>query len=368
MDAAIFFINSLQNGGAERVVVNQAEELARRGVKVFLILIHNKQYYTVNSDIENIILYKQRDGIKKVLSIPILTSKLDKEILQVEKKYNIVLMTAHLPYAHMICRFSRYAKRFIYVMHNPQFQFYNSNSFFFRKKISFMYNRQKIVAVSHGVENELLDDYNLKTNWICTIYNPINFNEIEKKRREKTDNDIIDEKYILFVGRLTTQKRVDRLLNAYKMSKLYKTHKLVILGVGELQKPLEDLCCKLDINNNVLFEGWESNVYKWMEQADLLVCSSDYESFGMVIAEAIYCGCRVVSTDCKFGPNEILRGDFSKYLSGLTPEELAKVMKHAIDTYPNQQIELVKEFNVTEIMDCYLSVYREWCEVGEKNG
>lgn len=361
MDASIFLINSLQNGGAERVVVNQAEELVKRGIKVFIIMLYDKQCYKVDNNIEILSLYKQRSGLLKILSIPVITSKLNKEISRIEKNYKIVLMTVHLPYAHIVCRFSRYTKRFIYVMHNPQYQFCRSKSFFFRKRISFLYDYQKIVAVSHGVKNELLEEYDLKTDWIRTIYNPINFNEIEKMARNRIENSIIDGKYILFVGRLTVQKRIDRLLTAYKLSELYRTHKLVILGVGEQKTFLQNLCEELGICNYVEFMGWKNNVYKYMKQADLLVCSSDYESFGMVIAEALYCGCKVVSTNCKYGPNEILQGTFSKYLSELTPESLAEVMKNAIVHYPDRKTQLVQKFDVIKIVDDYLKVYQDWC-------
>ena len=55
--------------------------------------------------------------------------------------------------------------------------------------------------------------------------------------------------------------------------------------------------------------------------------SSDFEGFGNVLMEARICGTRVVSTNCEYGPNEIMTGDLAEFLvpvfaKHLTEEEL----------------------------------------------
>ncbi|KAA8808144.1 glycosyltransferase [Lactobacillus crispatus] len=356
--AAVFIINSLQNGGAERVVVNLALKLKKTGMHVIIILIHDKRYYEIPNDVQVITLSKENHGIKKVLNIFPLSRKLSAVLKEINNKYNIVLMTANLAYTHWICRFSKYKNKMLFVMHNPQFQFKHSKSKLFKLKMKLLYSNLKLVAVSKGVRNELIDIYKLNPNNIYTIYNPINFDEINLKLKENTKLSI-NSPFILAAGRLTSGKRFDRLIVAYKKSNIYEKYNLVILGIGEKEQELKDLSRKLGLQNRVLFIGWSNNIYKWMKKASLFVCSSDYEAFGMTIIEAFYCKCKVVSTNCKYGPAELLTAPFSKYLSQLNSDDLAKKILLALHEYPTISKEVYSQFSADKILDKYLKVYEE---------
>lgn len=355
---AILIINSLQNGGAERVVVNQAIELNRQGIHVVVILVHNLQYYTLPSNIEVITLSCFMRGIKKALNIPLLVKKLDSVIEQIMLTDNIVLMTSNLPYSHWICRFSKYREKILFVMHNPQFHFPHSQSSLFKSKIRYLYQQERLIAVSEGVRDELLAVYKLRPERILTIYNPINFDEIEELKSKKIA-DIPREKFLLFVGRLTPPKNIPRLIQAFFLSDLYKDYLLVILGTGEEKDSLVEMSRKLGIRDRIVFYGWSDNVYAWMKNAELFVCSSDYESFGMAIAEALCCGCKVVSTDCDYGPREILRGKLSTYLAKLDANDLSEKIVLALKQYPTIDSSLLMPFKVETVVSKYLQAYKE---------
>lgn len=356
--AAIFIINSLQNGGAERVVVNMATELSIKGIHTILILVHSKKYYKIPKSIEVISLSHEYHGIKKAINIPLLSKKLSKVLEKIFKRYRVILLTAHLPYTHWICRFSKYRNKILFVMHNPQFQFKYSRSLFYKKKINFLYYKLNLIAVSKGVRDELVGIYHLNPKRVTTIYNPINFTDIDSKLKEKMEISV-SSPFILSAGRLTSQKRFDRLLYAYKKSGLFTKYKLIILGVGEQKEKLKRLSQHLGLQNYVIFAGWSNNIYKWMSKAKLFVCSSDYESFGMTIIEALYCNCKVVSTNCKYGPNEILINSFSNYLTKLSSEDLAKKMILALKVYPKITHDIDNRFDVEKILAEYLHIYIE---------
>ena len=102
--------------------------------------------------------------------------------------------------------------------------------------------------------------------------------------------------------------------------------------------------------------GSISNPISLIEESDLLVLSSDYEGFGMVIIEALSVGTTVVSTDCNSGPSEILGDNEFGYLCKVNnPSDLAEKIDYArknnID--PEKLIIRSKEFSLEKIGPLY---------------
>jgi glycosyltransferase involved in cell wall biosynthesis len=69
-----------------------------------------------------------------------------------------------------------------------------------------------------------------------------------------------------------------------------------------------------------------------MQDSDLLVLSSNYEGFGNVIVEALYCGLKIVSTDCISGPREILNnGEFGSLVPVNDSEAFANAIIYELN-------------------------------------
>lgn len=96
-EMAIFIINSLQNGGAERVVLNQAQEMNKRGYKVTIILIHDSIYYTVDSNINIIVLGKKCSKIGKIIRILNYAKRLDECLEDLSKKMKLCYLQRTFP-------------------------------------------------------------------------------------------------------------------------------------------------------------------------------------------------------------------------------------------------------------------------------
>jgi glycosyltransferase involved in cell wall biosynthesis len=145
---------------------------------------------------------------------------------------------------------------------------------------------------------------------IKVIYNFVDFRQIEKKAKKEINYPFFANKdyhVIIAVGRLTEQKRFDRLLNAFALlKKEIKNVRLIVLGKGELFEKLNNLANELNIKDYVEFAGFQKNPWAWVSKAKIFVLSSDYEGFGNVIVEAMACGTPVISTNCLSGPNEII--------------------------------------------------------------
>ena len=108
--------------------------------------------------------------------------------------------------------------------------------------------------------------------------------------------------------------------------------------------------------------GFVDNPLAYIARCAALVLSSRFEGFGNVLAEALACGVQVVSTDCPFGPAEILAdGRFGR----LTPIGDAEAMANAILLALDQPIDpnLLRArgaaFSIEACASAYLSLFAE---------
>jgi len=358
--ATVFVVNSLSNGGAERVVANLANKMAEMGKNVYIYILNNKVTYNVNEAINVISLYKKEiSNIKKPFFIPYLSYKLTNELNKLEKEFEIELYTSHLKFSNYVSRFSKYTKKCIYVMHIP-FSPYGKG-FLYENRIKFIYNNQKIMTVSKGVENEIIEKYKIKPKKIATIYNPIDVEEISKKSVENIELPF--ENYILFCGRLNYQKRPLMAIDIFYKNELYKKYNLVMLGQGELKEEIEKRIKEYNIKDKVHLLGWSSNPYAYMKNSLMLMNCSAFEAFPMTMIEAFACNCKVVSFDIKYGPNEILVDDLSIYLvEDQNIKEMGQKINLAIKKYPKKLKEQVEKYQTENIVKNYYTISKKWSE------
>ena len=358
MKKAIFIINSLQSGGAERVVVTQANYLQKNGVDVTIICFRKGKKYNVHPGIRLVILSDadRFSGASYLLKIPGLVRKLDHEISRVMGGGDVVLLTSNLLFPDIVVRLSKYSKKAVYVLHAHQDIVAGSRSFLYKWFIRWLYGKRQVVGVSSFVASEMTQMYHLDPAHVRTILNPIDLEEIDKVKDQELE---FQTPFILFCGRLTDVKHPERLLEAFREGKFYEKYALVFLGEGELGHKLKSLAKSYGISERVHFAGWETNVYKWMSNASLLVLTSDTEGLAMAVVEALYCGCPVVSVKSK-GPEQIMTGELKEYLSAPAVTSLVEKMNAALNFYPEIRPEHMEKYSVNRNVEKYLDVYREW--------
>ncbi|MDO4209888.1 MAG: glycosyltransferase [bacterium] len=131
---------------------------------------------------------------------------------------------------------------------------------------------------------------------------------------------------IISLGRLTPQKDFAMLLRAWHIvSKAVPTANLAIYGDGPERNMLERLAVRLGISGSVSLNHSVSDVEAVYRRASLLVMSSRFEGFGMVILEAMQRGVAVVSVDAPHGPRDLLGGG-----GGILTERSAQALADAI--------------------------------------
>jgi len=139
------------------------------------------------------------------------------------------------------------------------------------------------------------------------------FVDIEKLKQEKE----IDIKpkypgfdfYFLTLSRLVKVKNIPLQLKALsKLKQSYPKFLLIIVGDGPERKKLEKLVLKLNLKENVIFEGWQRDVVSYLKSSDCLLLSSNYEGYGRAIIEALIFGLPVIATKVGIAPEVIENG------------------------------------------------------------
>jgi glycosyltransferase involved in cell wall biosynthesis len=136
--------------------------------------------------------------------------------------------------------------------------------------------------------------------------------------------------YILFVGRMTSIKRPDRLLDAInELVKRKVDIRVLAAGDGELLDGLRDRASKEDLP--VTFLGWRSDIPKLIAASDIAVLTSDNEAVPLTLIEASMAGLPLVSTNVG-SVSDVLVNDLNGYLVDTEPAALADALqKLAID-------------------------------------
>ena len=122
-----------------------------------------------------------------------------------------------------------------------------------------------------------------------------------------------ENKRVIFVGRFDYQKRPVKIISIWE--KIYLSHpdwQLDIYGEGELQQELENEVCSMDMNIHV--HQPTEHIFDCYRESSILVSTSLFEPFGLVIPEAMSCGLPVVSIDCPYGPASIITDGEDGYL------------------------------------------------------
>lgn len=166
-----------------------------------------------------------------------------------------------------------------------------------------------VVTVSQGVADSLdqLFKINSKTR---VIYNGLDIEGIEKKSREEVSHPWFNQAQpipiVVTVGRLVNQKGFSYVIEAVKLVNSKTPLRLLIIGDGKLKEKLKQQTEELGIKDKVDFLGVRNNPFAYMARCDLFVLSSLYEGLPNVLIEAMALGLPVISTNCPYGPSEII--------------------------------------------------------------
>lgn len=174
---------------------------------------------------------------------------------------------------------------------------------------------------------------------------------------------------VIAVGRLDYQKGFDRLIDVWRKVVAYpdlQDWRLDIFGQGEWKEMLEERIQRYGLEGKARINMPSKDIAREYAASSLIVMSSNYEGFGMVLVEGMACGLPAVAFDCPCGPSDIIssgkngilvpNGDLDGMVLALTmlmrDEKLRKKMSE-------KAREVVETYSEERVMGLWLKLFEE---------
>lgn len=247
----------------------------------------------VNKKVNYINLNENTEGLIHRVKKSFLTNSLIKKYKS-DKEYDIAIAYYGLNnYSDMYAAASNAKKKYIWVHNDFKASLDSSKYPFIIKMRNIVMKRKfryfdKIVSVSNNCKKQFELVFKGFENKNVVVYNLLDGDSILKKADKPSKIKMDGEFNICAIGRLVKSKQVDKLLNVvYELKKLGYKVKTYVIGDGPEKENLQNYVAANDLKKEVIFCGVQKNPYNILNQADLLVSLSKYESLGLVLLEAL---------------------------------------------------------------------------------
>jgi len=305
----VHIITSLGVGGAERLLVNVANNLV---LKNEVTVIYFKE-----SD-----LVEDFDKRIKVIQVD-LNFKALKQTKKILKDIQPDIVHTHLTHADLIgllaARSLKNVKTFC-TIHNTKYKHnFLDNIYYLIYIILFnvLSRKTQVFAISKKLIQIINKTLLVSKKRILLLYNIVSENPSKKTKEEILESlNVSPEAFkILFVGRLTKQKAVHTLIKAINDldTKVKENIVVFIVGGGELLTSLQALTSELGLDNNIRFEGISNHVEDYYKIADTFVLPSIFEGLPLVLLEALNAGVPIISSNIE-GPVELINNEKNGFL------------------------------------------------------
>lgn len=305
-------------GGLERILVEKLNELsARYDYEMFLVTANQGKHpipFPLSSRVVfhdlDIQFHRQYDyhGIKRLWMRAKLKrlfhKRLRKQIGLIEPD---IIVCVRINYLAEVAKLKGKAHLF-FESHSLRYEYDMSKKPFYKRLVVHRWHQSvaaasKVITLTQG-DAEAWKEIN---NQVCVIPNIVHLNDSGRYSD-------CSSKSVIFVGRFSEQKDVSSLLAIWDI--VHKHHPDWILnifgGYGEEQErllPIIDRC-----NNGIIVHEPTSEIFHRYLENSILLLTSLYEPFGLVLPEAMSCGLPVVAFDCPFGPANIITNAIDGFL------------------------------------------------------
>lgn len=364
----LFLIHSLSSGGAERVTANLANHWSARGWQVAVVTLAPKDtdFYQLRPEVRRIALSLTGESpnfLSAIIQNLVRIRAVRRVLLQFDPDAAVALMST----ANILLSIAKLGMNITAIgserVHPPQLPLGQP----WERLRKWCYGRlDAVVALTDKSAFWIRENTRART--VQVIPNPVVWPMMIQAPIVAPEAVLPDSAHILLsVGRLTTQKGFDILIDCFAdLVDSFRDWLLVIIGEGSERVNLEEQIKRRGLAKRVLLTGRVGNLSQWYEAADIFVMSSRFEGFPNTLIEAMACGLPVVSVDCDTGPSDIIRHEVDGLL---VPKGDEAAMRDALMrlmsevelrvNFGKRAIEARDRFSITSTAEMWENLFRE---------
>lgn len=355
MNIAIY-TNILDNGGISKFVYNLQRAFENKKVKSSIVTFYSDTIYG-----DNITLLNCSSHFSRI-----------KSLRNYIKKNNIDAIISNTWFETFIAKlatlFCGHSVKVVSVVHiRPNLWGFKENDII-RKMFSklALNTSDKVIAVSNELKDAMIEEKWVKRNKVTTIYNPVIFDEyIDNKNIIYKDIENKKNIEVAIIGWIQPRKAQDIVVKAFSCLEDTNYTLNFIGGVEEesYNNEVLELINKFNLQDKVKFWGVRNDIFDILKEMDVLISASRGEALPTVMIEALYSETPIISSDCDYGPKEILNnGEYGIIFEVDNYEELAFCFKNLIsdnklyNKFISKSKDRSKLFSFDKAIDSYLNV------------
>lgn len=343
MKKYMFFIGTLCDGGAERVVSILSGKMAEKGMPVEILTYYDKNiFYEIHPQVKITSVESQTGTTNKVRNLLWIRNYFKK---------NAKIVISFLAPFNMMAILADFGMNVPIIVADRNDPTKVPTGKLSRKVRDILYMFADGIVLQTKKNQEYFGKIVQKKSTV--IYNPVNLKE-DAGSALCTEK----EKKLVSVGRLIPQKNQKLLIEAFaNIVKEYPEYQLIIYGEGKDRKELERLAANLGIKENVLMPGSTSNLHNVIKNAELFVLSSNYEGMPNALIEAMCLGLPVVSTKVS-GATDLIQDGVNGFLTDCgDTEQLTAALRKILgnqelrESCARESAKIIKKLEVNTITE-----------------
>ncbi len=306
----MFYINSLNSGGAERVILQLAYLFSKHGYRAVLVTsFKGENEYSIPEGVERIVIEKEKITCGKIKK-NITRIKALKKFIKEYKPEAVISFMAEPNFRSIIASKGLKVKTIISVRSDPNREYGGKINRFLGKHL--LKKADGCVFQTEDAKSwfpkKLQDKSTIITNAVAT---------------EFFKTDYIGGQDIVTLGRLEKVKNHQLLIKSFANIKdEFKDVNLRIYGAGENEQALNALIKELGLEDRAFLMGRTKDSAQILKNAKLFVLSSNVEGMPNALMEALAVGVPSISTDCPCGgPKMLIKSGENGILVGVDNEQ-----------------------------------------------
>lgn len=343
----IYFIGTLGNGGAERVISILTRQMVGMGYPVEIVLYHDSvPFYDIHPDVR--ITYVEKETRSR---------NLFKNVVWLRRYFvrNADMVISFLAQFNMIALVALFATGIPVIVADRNDPRHMPKQAPIRVARNLLYYLADVVVVQTQHNKAYFSNALQKKCRI--IYNPVDLQE-KKGMALRTEK----KKRIVSAARLMQQKNQLMLIEAFaQVKKDFPDYTLTIYGEGPFRSVLQKRIDELGLSNSVELPGKVQNIFDCIADADLFVLSSDYEGMPNALIEAMCLGLPVISTRVSGATDLIIDGENGLLADVGDTQQLTDCMKRMLSDPELRQRCAQEAVLINELLDTE-RITSQWLE------